>query len=143
MALNRITRMRNLMTRGHPRWTRIYDNNGDSMDRYTVVFTGKYRKPDEDIVFLSMSAEPFSALGVCLKGTSSLPIDVNEYGFSPRIGAVIDLGKRITFDDLPPDCRRATIQQYIELWKLPEKETWAYVEKKAQERLRDLIRTLR
>ena len=39
-----------------PRYIRCYDNQGKSFDRYTVVYTGRYRKcPRDQFRYIGMS----------------------------------------------------------------------------------------
>ena len=35
-------RLNNILPNGKPKYVRCYDNNGETADRYTVVFTGHY-----------------------------------------------------------------------------------------------------
>lgn len=120
-----------LMPGGVPRWVRCYDNSGETADRYTVVFTGRYhtgncrggrdRRTHADICrtfVLSLSERPFHPQGVGL--SSELPgrPDVNASGFAPAVGRRNHLGTRIPYDALPSDCQRAVMQEYREIWNL-------------------------
>lgn len=127
-----------LLPAGTPRWVRVYDNGGPdaedgSIDRYTVVFTGKYRtiglkrgeRPQCGYLYVGMSGAPFHPQGFCQHGeTSWQPCDTiktrdgGEWTWPPAIGRRCHLGKRIRFEDLPADCQRATLQDYRELWNL-------------------------
>lgn len=78
---------------------RIYDNNGKTVDRYTVVFmdrpyysqTGTLaRHPMREC--LGMSHSPFHPQGFC-----------QHSGAMPGR----HLGKRLKLEQLPPDCQRA------------------------------------
>jgi hypothetical protein len=74
-----------------------YDNNGETFDRYTVVFLDKI---DGEYIYLAMSENPANPLGFC------------QHGFSPRLidePKHMHLGKRISFDDLPEDCRKQVL----------------------------------
>ena len=64
----------------------VYDNGGRSMDRYAVYFN--------DTECLSMSADPFFPLGVCVHSTG-------------KVGP--HNGQEIKFSDLPADCKKAVI----------------------------------
>ena len=97
-----------LIPNGIPRYIRCYDNEGKTFDRYTVVYTGRYRKND-DFLYVGMSANPFDAQGFGQHGWSHYPIDRPTYGH---------LGKKITFADLPDDCRELVIRDYMFIWKL-------------------------
>lgn len=69
--------------------TRIYDNNGKTFDRYTIVL--------KDRSMFGASENPFSPLGFG-QYCGELPIHRN-YNF---------LGKKIKFADLPED-----VQKYV------------------------------
>jgi len=97
------------MPGGIPRWIRCYDNGGETADRYTVVYTGNYRARDEWCQYVGMSAMPFHPQGFCQHGEHPTPIDRPRYGH---------LGKKVTFANLPDDCRRVVIQDYRAIWGL-------------------------
>jgi hypothetical protein len=73
----------------------IYDNEGMSIDRYTVYFT---HPKDWGIIqpglypYVAMSGAPFHPQGFCQHGE----------GFLGKHN-----GKRIKFENLPEDCQRA------------------------------------
>lgn len=91
-----------------PRWIRIYDNGGRSFDRYFVVFTEKYRKKTGgQFIGLGMSEHPYHPQGFGQHSYSDRQFDWPAYGH---------LGKRITWDKLPPDCQRCVRQTYNDLW---------------------------
>ncbi len=72
---------------------RIYDNGGTSMDRYTSVYMNEPVEGKRNTFnACGMSDAPFSPQGVGLHCTA-VP------------GR--HLGKRIKFEDLPPDCQKA------------------------------------
>jgi hypothetical protein len=102
-------RLYRLMPSGVPRYVRCYDNGGETADRYTVVYTGRYRGRG-GCFYLGMNAAPFHPQGIGQHGESDRPIDRPSYGH---------LGKRIAFEELPPDCQKAVLQDYRELWDLP------------------------
>jgi len=120
-------RVKSLIPNGVPRHIRVYDNGGPgtflrrrpgqaereegSIDRYTVVFTGRYRhKTLRQSRHMGMSGAPFHPQGFCQHGESADPIDWPTYGH---------LGKKITYADLPEDCKLATLADYLYLWDLP------------------------
>jgi len=113
-------RRERLMPGGVPRYIRIYDNggvaNGGSIDRYTVVFTGRYRYHIEGyglswFLYLAMNGAPFDPQGFCQHGESPERIDWPQYSH---------LGKKIAFTDLPADCQNVVIQDYKAIWDLNE-----------------------
>ena len=126
-------RTANLLPDGQPKYVRCYDNggvdNGGSCDRYTVVYTGNYRKPlTADchqyygrlswVQYVAMSADPYNPQGVGIHGEHRTQIDVNKWGFAPAMGRKNHLGKRIPFSDLPPDCKKIVMSDYKEIWNL-------------------------
>lgn len=116
-------RFRALVPGGVPRYVRVYDNNNESVDRYSVVFTGNYRGTGANrsaYQYLGMSAAPFHPQGFCQHGESQDQIDVNRSGFAPAIGRKNHLGKRITFADLPGDCQSVVMRDYRAIWNLNE-----------------------
>jgi hypothetical protein len=110
-----------LLPGGSPRYVRCYDNGGATADRYTAVFTGRYRKqPDDEFVYLAMDARPFHPQGFGQHGSAKQQIDTNCHGFAPGVGRKNHLGTRIAFDQLPADCRKLVLGDYVELWGLAE-----------------------
>ena len=98
------------MPDGMPRYIRVYDNMGETLDRYTVVFTGRYtHKTGGHTWYLGMNGAPFHPQGIGQHGESRFPIDKPGYKH---------LGKKISFDKLPEDCKKATIQTYRHLWDI-------------------------
>jgi hypothetical protein len=109
----------NLMPNGVPKWVRCYDNEGKTADRYTVCFTGRYKKEDRSFIHLGMSASPFHPQGIGQHGETTLkPCDVDGWGFPPMMGKMNHLGRRIRFKDLPSDCQKLVISDYKHLWRL-------------------------
>lgn len=91
-----------------PRWIRVYDNGGETADRYTIVFTGRYCKlVGEEYLYVTSSSNPINPQGVYLHGSSKNPIDTPRYGH---------LGKRITFLDLPSDVQSCVRFDYLGIW---------------------------
>jgi len=114
-------RLARLLPAGVPRWVRIYDDGGESCDRYTVVFTGRYtHKTGGYHFFLGMSGAPYHPQGFCQHGESRGACDTNEWGFAPMVGRKGHLGRRVEWSHLPEDCQRAAMEDYRDLWDLPE-----------------------
>lgn len=78
-----------------PKNIRIYDDGGATADRYTVIYMDEPERDPGTYNALCMSADPFSPLGIC-QHSSAMP------------GR--HLGKRIRWEDLPEDCRKAVVQ---------------------------------
>ena len=55
-------RIKNLLPGGIPKYIRCYDNDGATIDRYTVVFTGNY-KNRIGCDYLAMNACPVHPQG--------------------------------------------------------------------------------
>ncbi len=103
---------------------RCYDNGGPdvkggTIDRYTVVFTEAIREPGESrfspgvYAYVGMNSAPFHPQGFGQHGeTRGYPADSNASGSLgvPRIGKSCHLGKRIPFEELPPDCQKLVQQ---------------------------------
>lgn len=128
-------RVARLAPGGVPRWVRCYDNGGrdapdgeGSLDRYTVVFTGR-AAPDRapgiatQYPYLAMNAAPFHPQGIGQHGhTDNQPADTlgrkGAWG-GVAIGRRCHLGVRIRFEDLPPDCQRCVWSDYAAIWGIP------------------------
>lgn len=109
-----------LMHGGSPRWIRVYDNGGETVDRFTVLFTGRIagKAPGWNF-YLGMSKNPYHPQGFGQHGEyQGQPYDVNRHGFAPAIGRKCHLGRRIRFDVLPEPCRRLVVDDYAEYWRL-------------------------
>jgi len=111
-----MTREQKLLPDGLPRWVRVYDEPS-TMDRYTVVYTGHYRRnPREGYQYLGMSEDP---RGYSQHGESEFsPIDTPDGKWAPAIGRKCHLGRRIPFAELPAECQALVLQDYRELWGL-------------------------
>jgi hypothetical protein len=101
-------RINALMPSGIPRYIRCYDNNGESADRYTIVYTGNYKRISV-CEFVGCSEDPFHPLGVGLHGESDQRIDYPSYSH---------LGKKVKFEDLPSKVQQLVISNYKENWNL-------------------------
>ena len=116
-------RLNRLMPGGVPKYVRCYDNggveNGGSIDRFTVCFTGRAATRDGEFPYLAMNGSPFHPQGFGQHGaTKDHHCDVNKWGFAPMVGKKNHLGTRIAFNSLPEDCQKLVRQDYIEIWGL-------------------------
>lgn len=113
-------RAQRLMPGGMPRYVRVYDNGVG--DRYTVCFTKKpiLRHPQlgTSFMFLGMNENPSHPQGIGQHGEAPQPIDLNKRGFAPAMGRRCHLGKRIPFTELPDECQRVVLSDYVSLWNL-------------------------
>jgi hypothetical protein len=91
---------------------------GGTFDRYTVVFTGNYPGRGGRCDYVSMSRHPTHPQGFGQHGECDRVIDCPAGGFPPTIGDVGPLGRRITFQRLPPDCQSLVVRDYFEMWGL-------------------------
>lgn len=104
-------RRHRLLPDGKPKYIRLYDNGGATADRYTVVLSGRIPgKIPGRTFYLRMSENPYHPQGVGISGESFGPID------SPRYS---HLGRKITFDQLPPRCQEMVLDRYCDFWELP------------------------
>ena len=76
---------------------RIYDNEGETLDRYTIAFKG-YRLGRYGMVYpyLASSNHPFHAIG--------------QHGESREYVTGKHLGKRVAFESVPLDVQRFILQ---------------------------------
>lgn len=99
-----------LLPGGIPRYVRCYDNGGATCDRYSIVFTGRYRhKTGGEFWDVSASALPTHPQGFYQHGGSERPIDRPTSGH---------LGRRIPFAALPESVRACVLADYRDLWDL-------------------------
>ena len=116
------------MPNGIPKWIRVYDNNGESYDRYTCVFTGLYNNIGKSARglhmrnehhYVSMSGAPYHPQGICYHCAQlGKAIDVDKYGWPPAMGRKGHLGTRVEFKSLPLDCEKVIIGDYKDLWEI-------------------------
>lgn len=103
-------RLASLLPDGKPKKIRCYDNGGETVDRYTVVFTGAIPEKQPGWVFyLGMSEYPYHPQGVGISGEHNGPIDRPRYSH---------LGKKITFDDLSDGAKSLVLDRYKGFWNL-------------------------
>ena len=120
-------RKKRLMPGGIPRYVRIYDADA-YCDRYTVVYTGRYRTRGcgsreqvarQPYYYHAMGAAPYHPQGFCLWcSDNDGPVDAKHGQWPPAVGRRNHLGVRIEFKDLPRDCQEAVIDGYKSLWNL-------------------------
>jgi hypothetical protein len=114
-------RQNRLMPGGVPRYVRVYDNGGETWDRFTAVFARKSITAEHPHYFVygRMSSMPFHPQGFGQHGESKFsPVDAMNGQWPPAIGRKCHLGKRIRFQDLPEDCRKLVLRDYKEIWGL-------------------------
>ncbi len=107
-----------LMPGGVPRWVRCYDNGGESLDRYTVVYSGNFAGRGGRCMYVSMNAAPSWPQGICQHGEHDRVVDAPRGGFAPAVGRKCHLGVRVRFQDLPADCQEVVLRDYRGLWGL-------------------------
>ena len=100
------TRKENLLPGGTPKYIRVYDNQGESADRYTCVFTGRYKGGR---IYLGMSSKPYHPMGISMHGFSDDAIDRPKYAH---------LGKKVSFDTLPEEVKTCIMSTYKDIWNL-------------------------
>lgn len=90
----------------------VFDNGGESLDRYTVIYIGKdYRisHPYRSYLYpyLAMSDRPFHPQGFGQHGEIEIfPNDMRQLRKGKGQKLFSYLGKRINFNDLPEDCQK-------------------------------------
>lgn len=104
-------------TTNDERRVRCYDDGGQTWDRYTVVFTGRYRHMTGGVFwYVGMSSAPFHPQGFGQHGDSAQQIDVNAWGYAPALGRRNHLGQRVTLASLPKDCQALVKSDLRDLW---------------------------
>lgn len=99
---------------GTPYHVVCFDNGGETADRYTVLFTGQYTHLTGGVSLgLGMNATPFHPQGIGMHfeifGEYETGIDYVEEDFG-------HWGEIIPFSSLPEDCKRAVMNDYIDIW---------------------------
>jgi hypothetical protein len=108
MTMDKAQRKENLMPDGIPKWIRVFDNGGKTFDRYTVIFTHAHSFGLRGYtVGVGMSEHPFHPQGF------GQHFEYQNHKYDGKSG-----GKRIGFNDLPPDCKRLVIDDYTDYWRL-------------------------
>jgi hypothetical protein len=97
-----------LLPNGKPRYVRCYDGP-QTADRYTVVFSGHYANRDGLCRYIGMSARPYHPQGICSREDHTSVIDHPKHSH---------LGKKIRFDQLPEDCQKLVLEDYLDIWQL-------------------------
>ena len=92
-----------------PRYIRIYDNQGETPDRYTIVFSGNYKDKQETMYIFCNSIPKHCAFGVYSYGFSPNYIDKPSYKH---------LGKKINFKSLPDEVKTCILKDYMDIWNI-------------------------
>lgn len=79
----------------------VWDDGDKVVDRYTVVYLDDV-SPNGRVDYLAMNAYPFHPQGFGQHGE----MDIDAVAYKGRGGA---FNKRIRFEDLPDDCKRAVM----------------------------------
>jgi hypothetical protein len=105
------SRRASLLPGGVPRYVRCYDFGEKTVDRFTIVYTGRYKTGDrKSYLYLGCSVDPFHPCGVGVHNESQYgPVDRPSYGH---------LGKPVKFVDLPERVRQLVLSDYREIWDL-------------------------
>lgn len=108
-------RFKALMPNSKPRYIRCYDYGPETVDRYTVVYTGK-----QGGSYIGMSANPTHPQGVGQHGDGLIDrrVSGDKYLRPPTIGCKNHLGTRIDFDDLTDACKHLVLREYANVWDL-------------------------
>lgn len=94
-----------------PKYAEVRDNDGETLDRYSVILTRGSRWMNEgEIEIICMNAAPFWPQGIGMH--TSVKVST-----APRSWR--HLGKRIPFYDLPEDCQVLTMTDYMQAWRIP------------------------
>jgi len=104
-----------------------------TFDRYTVVFTGRFKGRCGRAHYVGMSCHPFHPQGFGQPGEAELNFDAPG-GFPPKIGDKARWGdgdsRRIPYQLLPDDCQKLVRSDYMEIWGIdPFIQTKLHIEK--------------
>jgi hypothetical protein len=98
------TRRERLLPDGVPRYVWLYDDGGVTAERYTAVFTGlSSLKTPGEYNYLRRGDDPLAS------GHHTFHRGRPPYG---------ELGREISFKDLPEDCQRLILETYRKMWGL-------------------------
>lgn len=113
-------RKERLMPGGIPKYIRCYiDFTQKYADYITVVYTGRYRQwTGGEFWARGMNAYPLHPQGIGQMGFYPRQIDVNKSGWPPALGRKNHLGTRVLFTELPDDCKRLVLDDYMDLWDI-------------------------
>ena len=110
---------------GMPSKVRCYTNDGETIDRYTIVFSGNYRgrlgrvllPGNSGRVFWSLccSSNPTHPLGVGTLAEDRQQIDYPTYGH---------LGTKILFKELPTEVQSLVVCYYLDIWGFTDDKGW-------------------
>lgn len=99
---------------GFPKKVRVYDDGGQSIDRFTICYFGNYRKTTAgDYYALGANFHPTQPQGFGQHLPSREPYD------RPRSS---HLGCRIRFNELPTEVQDWVIRDYADFWGFSELE---------------------
>lgn len=109
-------RFQSFFKNGIPTKVRCYTNDGETIDRYSIVFTGSYRKnTDNQFWSLCCSSNPSHPQGVGSFNEDDQMIDRPSYGH---------LGAKIGFLELPTTVQRLVVSYYLDLWNFTNDKGW-------------------
>lgn len=108
-------RLAHLLPDDVPRYVRVYDNGGETMDRYTIVFTSK-----RGGFYVAASANP-QGIYTHADGRpdAGLTHDGKRFLRPPAVGRRNHLGRRIPVTQLPSSLQYEIVKEYCELWDIP------------------------
>lgn len=111
---NASERKARLLPNGLPKYIRCFDT-GDGedspIDRYTVIYTGRYAGSHYGQWFyVAMNAAPFHPQGFGQHGETPQRCQDGKPNLRERFG------KRINFTDLPADCQKFVMGDYLDIW---------------------------
>lgn len=93
---------------GMPTKVRCYTNDGETLDRYTIVFSGNYRRLTGGMFHsLGCSGCPGHPHGIGYFSEDKTQIDKPNYGH---------LGVKIKFAELPSEVQKYVLSYYLNLW---------------------------
>jgi hypothetical protein len=90
-----------------PKYMKVYDNGGATLDRYTIIYTRK-KVNDREYLALKLSDEPDDQF----HNKHTILLDKASSSNVPMAG------KEIPFEKLPHRCQEIAQEYYADLWKV-------------------------
>ncbi len=114
-------RLASLLPKGIPRYARCYRDDAYDWDKWTVIFTGRAAPTGgngqaRQWPCVGLSGHAFSDH----QPADTKPRNGTGYVWPPAMGRKCYLGVRVAWSELPEHLRRVALEDYREIWRLPE-----------------------
>lgn len=111
MTKKQQARIESLLPNGKPKHLRLYLLDTEKMFGYTAIFSGNWKgRPLGHTYCVNFNSRPnHPQYGVYMRDMIQGDIDRPRYSH---------LGKKVSFDDLNPECQEAILAEYKDIWSL-------------------------